>query len=409
MLRVGNFRVVCNLNSSRSHKVLALVLSLPFLWISLNAQSTSYDLFVSSRNTHSVKRFNGQTGAYIAPDFVQAGSGGLSFTQEVAFGPDGNLYVSGRGNTHILKFDGTTGAFLGNFSSGYTLDNPTKMTFGPDGNVYISQWGTAQNKVARFNAATGVFVDEFTSVGLFACGGHSWDSLENLYVANYGNGGNGNVQEFDINGQFVRVFTAAGHLNGPINVWFGDGGDLFVVDWTRGAVVRFDGVTGAYKSDFITGLQNAEGVTFGPDSLIYICDWTANQIKRYSRSGMFIGVLASGGGLLAPNSLVFHRSSSTSVEPENNGHPGTFKLNQNYPNPFNPSTNITYDIIHEGFVSLAVYDVAGGLIATLVHSGRTPGSYEVPFSIGNELSSGVYFYRMSQNNVTATRKMMLLK
>ncbi|UCH65247.1 MAG: hypothetical protein JSW63_11685 [Ignavibacterium sp.] len=52
------------------------------------------DIYVSSRNTNSVKVFDGTTGEY-KDDFVPPGSGGLSATQEVAFGPDGNLYVSG--------------------------------------------------------------------------------------------------------------------------------------------------------------------------------------------------------------------------------------------------------------------------------------------------------------------------
>ena len=68
----------------------------------LIVHSQSYELFVSSRNTASVKYYDGTTGAYKG-EFVPPNSGGLSSTQEVAFGLDGHLYVSGRGNTAIKK------------------------------------------------------------------------------------------------------------------------------------------------------------------------------------------------------------------------------------------------------------------------------------------------------------------
>lgn len=391
----------------RIHGIVMLMVGLHFGVHTADAQTTTHELLVSSRNTSSVKRFNGQTGAYLG-DVVQSGSGGLSLTQEVVIGPDGNLLVSGRGNTHVLKFDGVTGAYIDTFSTGYLLDNPTKMTIGPDGNLYISQWGTARNKVARFNAATGAFIDEFTSVGLTAGGGHAWDLHGNLYVANFGNGANGNVQKFDSTGQFAGVFTATGHLSGPINVWFGDDNDLFVVDWTRGAVVRFDGTNGTFKSDFITGLQNAEGFTVGPDSLFYICDWTANVVRKYARSGAPLGVFASDGNMQSPNSLLFRPSPAASVG-TGKTEPGTFLLHQNFPNPFNPSTSIHYHLTREGHVSLVVYDILGRVVATLVHERQLPGSHEATFTPTVVTASGVFYYRMNQNGNTSTRAMIFMK
>ena len=78
-------------------------------------ESGQHYLFVSSRNDSSVKHFDGVTGEFI-DNFIEPGAGGLEATQEVAFGPGGDLYVSGRGNAHILRFDGATGAFLGAFT-----------------------------------------------------------------------------------------------------------------------------------------------------------------------------------------------------------------------------------------------------------------------------------------------------
>ncbi|MEN8144459.1 MAG: NHL repeat-containing protein [Gemmatimonadota bacterium] len=271
-----------------------------------HADSDRPDLFVSSRNTNSVKRFDGATGEYLG-DFVAPGSGGLSATQEVAFGPDGNLYVSGRGNPQILRFDGESGEFLGPFTSGYDLDEPTKMTFGPDGKLYVSQWGKNKRTVARFNAVTGVYVDEVTPA-LQEGMAHAWSEDGTLYVASYGSK---DVRRFGPGAENLGVFTQGSELASAVNLWFGEDGDLFVLDWERGRVARFDGSDGSYEGVFIDGLEKAEGVTLGHDGALYICDWQKNQIHRYdAKTGEHLGIFASGGEMKQPNGLVFGPSHS---------------------------------------------------------------------------------------------------
>ena len=95
------------------------------------------------------------------------------------------------------------------------------------------------------------------------------------------------------------------------------------------------------------------------------------------------------------------------VEDEQNL-PKDFVLYQNYPNPFNPSTKIRFRILEFGFVSLKVYDVLGNEIATLVNEAKPAGSYEVEFS-GIGLSTGVYFYRLTAADYSASKKLILLK
>jgi flagellar hook assembly protein FlgD len=92
-----------------------------------------------------------------------------------------------------------------------------------------------------------------------------------------------------------------------------------------------------------------------------------------------------------------------------------FKLSQNYPNPFNPTTVINYQIpnSHPGgaegaFVQLKVYDILGKEVETLLNQKQNPGYYQVEFD-GSNLSSGVYFYKLSSNNYTETKKMVLLR
>ena len=86
----------------------------------------------------------------------------------------------------------------------------------------------------------------------------------------------------------------------------------------------------------------------------------------------------------------------------------SFYLSQNYPNPFNPSTKIKYSIPQYGFVTLKVYDILGRVIATLVNEEKRAGNYEVNFH-ANNLSSGIYFYRIEAGGFTDTKKFILLR
>jgi len=90
------------------------------------------------------------------------------------------------------------------------------------------------------------------------------------------------------------------------------------------------------------------------------------------------------------------------------GIPVMFSLVQNYPNPFNPSTSINYDLPVDGKVSIRLFDMSGKEVATLVNEVKKAGYYSVNFN-ASSLSSGVYFYSISANNYTATKKMLLVK
>lgn len=98
---------------------------------------------------------------------------------------------------------------------------------------------------------------------------------------------------------------------------------------------------------------------------------------------------------------------ATSAENENTL-PYDFVLYQNYPNPFNPATIIKYSIPFNTNVSIRVYDILGNEIAALVNENKNAGNYEVVFSADN-LSSGIYFYKLITGNKVQTKKMILLR
>ncbi|MCH8033555.1 MAG: T9SS type A sorting domain-containing protein [Bacteroidetes bacterium] len=88
--------------------------------------------------------------------------------------------------------------------------------------------------------------------------------------------------------------------------------------------------------------------------------------------------------------------------------PDDYELQQNYPNPFNPSTSIEYSIPSGSFVELKVYDVLGNEVASLVNEQQQAGVYRADFTAVN-LSSGMYFARITANEFTQVVKMILLK
>ncbi len=87
-----------------------------------------------------------------------------------------------------------------------------------------------------------------------------------------------------------------------------------------------------------------------------------------------------------------------------------FELEQNFPNPFNPSTEIVYHVPETGNVSLKIYNILGKEIATLFDGVKAKGVYTFDLNSSDyNLASGVYLYKLSQNNRVAVKKMVLMK
>lgn len=98
----------------------------------------------------------------------------------------------------------------------------------------------------------------------------------------------------------------------------------------------------------------------------------------------------------------------TGITPIETKIPHSYSLSQNYPNPFNPVTNLEFAISETGFASLKVFDITGAEIVTLVNEKLSPGSYRYKFN-GSNYSSGVYFYKLTVNNFSDTKRMIMLK
>ncbi len=88
--------------------------------------------------------------------------------------------------------------------------------------------------------------------------------------------------------------------------------------------------------------------------------------------------------------------------------PDEITLLPNFPNPFNPTTQIRFSLPAAGKVQLAVYNLRGEAVQTLVNSWMSAGWHNVSFN-GSDLPSGIYIYRLQSNKQVNSGKMILLK
>ena len=153
--------------------------------------------------------------------FVAVGSGGLNDAKGIAFGPDGDLYVVSKYTNSVLRYDGATGAFLGTFAS-TGLSNPADLAFGPDGDLYVSSYGNSG--VYRYDGPVSATPGAQVGAGAFVSGGS---------------------------------------LSGPLGLRFDACGDLDVLSYnggTNGAILQYNGLTGAFIATLATGIANGNAL-----------------------------------------------------------------------------------------------------------------------------------------------------
>jgi len=88
--------------------------------------------------------------------------------------------------------------------------------------------------------------------------------------------------------------------------------------------------------------------------------------------------------------------------------PTDFELSQNYPNPFNPTTNINFSLPERCFVELKIYNILGVEVSTIINKELLAGNYIFTFDAEN-LTSGIYFYKLNAGKFSVTKKMTLIK
>lgn len=128
-------------------------------------------------------------------------------------------------------------------------------------------------------------------------------------------------------------------------------------------------------------------------------------------AGVYVELLsANGGGRFIPRFFAGQVviDVTTDVDDSDDLLPDKFILQQNYPNPFNPTTTIEFSLPEATTVHLAIYNVLGQEVATLIDGRLAAGVHTVSFR-AESLGSGVYWYRLTADADVATRSMILLK
>ncbi len=113
------------------------------------------------------------------------------------------------------------------------------------------------------------------------------------------------------------------------------------------------------------------------------------------------------------NNFAIVDASASGVNRKNTGVPDKYELQQNFPNPFNPTTRISFNLPKATRVRLDIYNIRGELINRLVDKQQTPGVYEILWDgknmSGQQMSSGIYFYKLHAGSFQQVRQMTLLK
>jgi outer membrane protein assembly factor BamB len=282
--------------SGRAGRYVALIIFVAAAWTS----ALRADIFVSHGAGNSlsatVSSFSQYTGA--AKLTI---TGGLVYSEGMAFGPDGNLYVADQSNGSVLRFNPSTGALIGTFVAPVSGSVPFAITFGPDGNLYLAD---NMGYIRRYNGSSGAPTGTFTcappSGGTCYPFGLTFGPDGNLYVSDLSSRG-----VLKLNGTtlaYMGVFVPA--MGSPASTFpwglhFGPNGNLYVAFSEPPGnvydILEFNGSSGAFIAAFLaTGLVNADfAFAPAPDTEIYVANNYGFQ--RYSSStGSLLSTFGSG-------------------------------------------------------------------------------------------------------------------
>ncbi|MCX6156758.1 MAG: Omp28-related outer membrane protein [Ignavibacteriae bacterium] len=193
--------------------------------------------------------------------------------------------------------------------------------------------------------------------------------------------------------------------NNLIYTQSGNAGCIGGSSYVHKYVVR-DMVNGAAGESLSTGSWVSGTVKTKTWTYILPAAWVADNIGF----GVFV---YQNIGTLNFDSHVMNTNKGTAIDPvsgvgNQNERVGSYTLSQNYPNPFNPTTNIRFSIPKNSQTSLKIYDVIGNEVNTYFEEFLNAGTYSVQFDGGN-LSSGIYYYKLTSGDFTETKRMMLVK
>lgn len=316
------------------------------------------------------------------------------------------LWDFGDGNTSDIQHPNHTYESIGSFSVSLivngSVDSDTLVK-----NSYINVHHTKPNAMFAADTTSGAppLTVQFSD---------SSTGIINSWLWNFGDGDTSNIQHPEHTYESIDNFSVSLIVTGPggsdtlsknsyINVQHARPRAMFAADTTSGYIpleIQFTdsskGVVTEWSWDFGNGKTSNE----------------KNPSHTYDSVGVYtVKLIVTGPG----GEDTFIRENYISVltivdVDKMSVLPTEYSLGQNYPNPFNPSTRINYSLPENAHVKLAVYDIVGREVATLVNQVMNAGNHSVNFNTTvYGLSSGIYIYRMWSNSKVFTKKLVFLK
>ncbi|MDH4070486.1 MAG: T9SS type A sorting domain-containing protein [Ignavibacteria bacterium] len=348
---------------------------------------------------------------------------GSTFNDGLALDSDGNVYAAEYLGTRITRItpDGSDSIWATGQSS------PNGIAFGPEGDLYVPN-NSGDNITTISPGGT-----QTTYATLDDPGAILVNDDGTLLVARY------NVNDIVVvdTAGTVTTFLSGAPLNGPIGLVRSDDGTLYIGNFTDGKVFRYTDLEGFVE---IGDLPSWLGFMTLSEDIIFATAYQTQRIYGVPLDGsgefIFAGTGVQGGAdgpvgsatFTNPNGIIATSTGDTLYISEYgprrlrritgvlavtsvgtvNEVAQQIQLHQNYPNPFNPATEIRFSLPESGFVHLTIFDQLGQEIATLAEGVLEPGLHSRTWNASG-LPSGVYYYRMTGNNFTATRKLLLMK
>jgi hypothetical protein len=322
--------------------------------------------YYSNGDTAWVRRYNGP--------------GNISdYSKAIAVDGSGNVYVTGRSDDSSTSFDYATVKYYPNGDTawvrrysgpGNSGDLANALTLDNSGNVYVT--GYSEGSTTDFDYAT---------IKYYSNGDTAW-------VRRYNGPGNG------------------GDVANAVAV--DDSGNVYVTGFSEGSGYNIDYATIKYSSNgdaVWTSRYNGPGNS-GDMAFDIAIDDSGNVCVTGNSEGSVYN---------ADYATIKYVQSSSDVKDETceRERPSELALSQNYPNPFNSSTKIEFTLAKSGFVNMTIYNLLGRRVRTLVSeqvsSGYKSVFWDAKNEEGEEVTSGIYFYKIQAGDLTQVRKMVLLK
>ncbi|MGH7601670.1 MAG: SBBP repeat-containing protein, partial [bacterium] len=314
---------------------------------------------------------------------AEADSSDISYN--IALDGAGNVYVAGTSYGSNGNFDYVTikynNAGVEQWSARYNGqgnrdDRVRDLTVDAAGNVYVTGRGFESSGT-----------NDYTTVKYDKAGVQQW-------VARYKSPGNGTDEAFRV------IVDGSGNVYVTGYSYFGPDTDNDYV------TIKYNS---AGKTEWLLRFNSlADSTDMAYDMAISVAGnvyIAGASIGRKSGNFDFLTVkyVPREAGLTFSNIASTDRDDDTGM-----GLPIAFEMAQNFPNPFNPSTTIHFAMATAGKARLAIYNLRGELVHTLVDGERAAGYHRVTFN-ARGLASGTYFYRLESGDFISTRKMILQK